>query len=87
MSDLPSRQWFRDHAGVMLTDTEGEEWAIVAAYASGRLVDREHIDYEPGTARLQAWISSEFRGVSAPEIPPTLVRDIVDVVVGGSDEK
>ncbi len=44
MSDLPSRQWFRDHAGVMLNDTDDEgmeEWAIVAAYASGRLVDRE----------------------------------------------
>ena len=44
MSDLPSRQWFRDHAGVMLNDTDEEgmeEWAIVAAYASGRLVDRE----------------------------------------------
>ena len=44
MNDLPSRQWFRDHAGVMLNDTDEEgmeEWAVVAAYVSGRLVDRE----------------------------------------------
>ena len=38
MSELPSRQWFRDHAGVMLSDDEdGEEWEIVAAYVRKEL--------------------------------------------------
>ncbi len=54
---LPSPQWFRDHAGVMLNDTDEEgmeEWAIVAAWASGRLVDREAIDYEAAYDRFDA---------------------------------
>ncbi len=53
---LPSRQWFRDHAGVMLDTTleDGEEeWVIVGAYASGDLKTeaewREVIDYEAAT--------------------------------------
>ncbi len=36
--DLPSRQWFRDHAGVMLTyEDDAEEWEIVAAYVRDEL--------------------------------------------------
>ena len=72
MSDLPSRQWFRDHAGVMLNDTDEEgmeEWAIVAAYASGRLVDRETIDYAAeiyewfdGQSLFAAWSDSQVKG-------------------------
>ena len=35
---LPSRQWFRDHAGVMLNDDDdGEEWEIVVAYVANEL--------------------------------------------------
>ena len=52
---LPGRQWFRNHAGVMLNDTDEdgmEEWAIVAAYVSGRLVDREAIDNEAAVIEL-----------------------------------
>ncbi len=60
--DLLSRQWFRDHAGVMLNDTDEEgmeEWAIVAAYTSKELKTeaewREAIDYEAAAEALEVW--------------------------------
>ena len=68
MSDLPNRQWFRDHAGVMLTyEDDAEEWEVVAAYVRKELRTAEEFNaitpdsFEKMAGRMaQAMDSSEW---------------------------
>ena len=87
MSDLPSREEVRSRIDAYESwwayIEVNTEWQVLAAYASGRLVDREAIDYEAGThALLMALDEQEPDAVMARA---TIAAAIGDTDSGSSD--
>ncbi len=84
MSDLPSRDVVDEALPFApLTDIADDPiFDIARAYVSGRLVDRETIDYEAAQRMLD---------IIDQLVPPLRTADdarpIVDAAIGGSDEK
>lgn len=86
MSDLPSRERVRYRAKIWQGMWQGEDlnWpeiTVALAYADGRLIDREAIDYE---AAVEEWQNG--RPGVGPVTDRLCVQRIVDAALGvGSD--
>lgn len=82
MNDLPSREHINNLIGGL--GAGGDElvgvWAIAAAYGSGRLVDREAIDYEAANEVAVELLTVE------PRWDKSATQLVVDAAIGGSDE-
>ena len=78
MSDLPSRDFFNGNDITMSGDRQliDEAVSVLDAYASGRLVDREAIDYEAAIKVAIEWLAAYVGN------PPAVAKAIVDAAIG-----
>ena len=89
MSDLPSRDFFNGNDITMSGDWQliDEAVSVLDAYASGRLVDRETIDYEAMARELLAAGAFRDRNILSAAAYEPLMRSMVLAALGVTDEK
>ena len=88
MTDLPSREKFNEQ----YPDDWPVGWRdVLDAWSSGRLVDREAIDYGAATDQLGLidWIAMQTKHPSSVEMPPyewlaSEAHAVVDAAIGGT---
>ena len=89
MNDLPSRktaQAWLDQSDLRGHPNSLDEWSIVAAYASDRLVDREAIDYAAILLEYDPEFAARRAGMFDNDW--ALFRSELErAAIGGSDEK
>ena len=82
MSDLPSRGLVETYMqSTALRGVASVFIAILDSYASGRLVNRDIIDYEAVERVIREWNSY------TPEAVTRFASELVAAMFGGSDEK
>ena len=74
MGDLPSRELMQGVARGISMDPD--ILAVVEAWQSGRLVDREAIDYEAAIKVAIEWLAAYVGN------PPAVAKAIVDAAIG-----
>ena len=89
MSDLPSRDFFNGNDITMSGDRQliDEAVSVLDAYAEGRLVDREAIDWEAAGRQWVATIPYDQQYEWDDPQSVEIVANILDAAIGGSDEK
>ena len=88
--NLSSRERIVEAMGYAhITDSDGELLLRVAdAYISGRLVDREAIDYEAAARELvrQIVLPANAERYVRQEAPVIVANSVVDAAIGDTDE-